>query len=152
MAAGVAEELGLEVVDLVLRGPRGRQMLRVDVDRPGPLGVTLDDCQRVSEQLAAGLDDADLMPGAYTLEVSSPGLDRPLRTADDYRRNRGRHVAIEVQDEASATRTIEGRLIEHNADHVLLEAADGTRTSLQMRHIVSARQCFGARPGDRAGA
>jgi ribosome maturation factor RimP len=151
VAAGVVEDQGLELVDLVLRGPRGRQMLRVDVERPGPCGVTLDDCQRVSEELAARLDDSDLIPSAYTLEVSSPGLDRPLRSTDDFRRNVGRVITIEVHDAERGGGTIEGKLIEQDREHVVIESTDGTRTRVETRHITRARQSVRARPDHRVG-
>ena len=70
--------LGFELVDVELAGSHHSPTLRVYID--GPAGVNVDDCARVSRQLSALLDVEDPLPGQYTLEVSSPGLDRPLVT------------------------------------------------------------------------
>src|ERR1700755_2670796 len=90
-AAGVAATLGLEIFDVQFRREAGGMVLRVQVDRPGPAAtaedsVSVEDCARVSRDLSAILDVEDVVPVAYILEVSSPGLDRPPRQADDYTR------------------------------------------------------------------
>lgn len=89
-AAAVAEGLGLELVEVRLGGGQKRPKLQVFVD--GPDGVKLDDCVQVSRALSARLEEDDPFPGPYALEVSSPGLDRPFETPEDYRRNLGRKV------------------------------------------------------------
>src|SRR5947208_10810286 len=94
LAARVAGSYGLDIFDVQFRREAGGMVLRVRVDRPGPSAtaedsVSVDDCARVSRDLSAMLDVEDFVPVAYTLEVSSPGLDRPLRHADDYRRFAG---------------------------------------------------------------
>ena len=91
LAERVASSYGLDIFDVELKREGGQQVLRVIVDRPGPAAtpdesVSIDDCARVAEELGTLLDVEDVMPGGYTFEVSSPGLDRPLRTAEDYRR------------------------------------------------------------------
>src|SRR5262249_60242388 len=93
-AARVASSYGLEIFDVQYRREGQGMMLRVLIDRPGPAAsadesVSVDDCAHVSRDLSAILDVEDVVPTAYTLEVSSPGLDRPLRRSDDYRRVRG---------------------------------------------------------------
>ena len=99
LATGIAGAYGLDIFDVAMHRERGQQVLRVVLDRPGPV-VTLDesvgieDCAWVAEALSAVLDVEDVLPVAYTLEVSSPGLDRPLRSADDYRRFAGRWAKI----------------------------------------------------------
>ncbi len=95
VATRVAGTHGLEIFDVQFRREAGGMVLRVQIDRPGPAAsaeecVSVEDCARVSRDLSAVLDVEDLVPTAYTLEVSSPGLDRPLRHADDYRRFTGR--------------------------------------------------------------
>ena len=97
LAARVAGSLGLDIFDVQFRREAGGMVLRVQVDRPGPSSsaeesVSIDDCARVSRDLSAMLDVDDIVPNAYTLEVSSPGLDRALRHADDYRRFAGRRA------------------------------------------------------------
>lgn len=104
----IVEGAGLEMVHLDLEGQRGGWFLRLFIDKPG--GVTLGDCQAISEQFGAELDAMDLMERSYTLEVSSPGLDRPLRTEADYRRFTGRLVAISTFEPVQGRRHFAGRL------------------------------------------
>src|SRR3982751_4723468 len=86
LAARVAGSYGLEIFDVQFRREAGGMVLRVQIDRPGPAAsaedsVSVEDCANVSRDLSAILDVEDVVPSAYTLEVSSPGLDRPLRSA-----------------------------------------------------------------------
>src|SRR3954466_13091463 len=94
VAARVADSYGLDIFDVQFRREAGGMMLRIQLDRPGPAAtaedsVSVEDCARVCRDLSAVLDVEDIVPTAYTLEVSSPGLDRPLRRPDDYRRGGG---------------------------------------------------------------
>ncbi len=104
----IVEEAGLEMVHLDFEQQRGGWLLRLFIDKPE--GVTLGDCQAISEQFGAELDALDLMERSYTLEVSSPGLDRPLRTEADYRRFTGRRVAISTFEPVLGRRHFTGRL------------------------------------------
>jgi len=88
----VCAELGVELVEFDLFQAGSRKLLRLFIDRDG--GVSIDDCTAVSRNLGNRLDLEDLIPVAYTLEVSSPGLDRPLKTDRDFQRNMGRLVRV----------------------------------------------------------
>jgi ribosome maturation factor RimP len=88
---------------------RKQAFVRVFVDKEG--GVTLEDCQRVSKEIGTVLDVEDPMPGPYTLEVSSPGLDRPLRTEGDYERYRGRLVRVNTYAPVGGSRDFVGELL-----------------------------------------
>lgn len=91
------EELGFELVELERAGSKARPILRVRIDRPDSepgSGVTVDDCARVSRALEAYLDDGVVAGGRYTLEVSSPGVERPLVRERDFERFRGQRVAV----------------------------------------------------------
>ncbi len=92
VAEPVVEGFGLELVDLACAVSSGHSVLRVFIDKPG--GVTIDDCAVVSRELGAVLDIEDPVPGRYSLEVSSPGLDRPLKREKDFLRFLGRLVKI----------------------------------------------------------
>src|SRR6185436_17203755 len=97
IADRVAASYGLEIFDVQFRREGGGMVLRIRIDRPGPAAtseesVSVGDCARVSRDLSAILDVDDVVPAAYTLEVSSPGLDRPLTRADDS------YVLIEGED------------------------------------------------------
>ena len=128
----MAASYGLDIYDVELKREGGQQVLRVVLDRPGPNrtaeeSVSLDDCARVSEELSAILDVEDLIPTAYTLEVSSPGLDRPLRGPDDYRRFAGRLAKLVMREPVDGQTFIKGRLAGMEATDVLIDGEDGRR-------------------------
>jgi ribosome maturation factor RimP len=127
-------------------------VLRVVLDRPwtGPApepepgpdsdaGVTLDDCARVSEELSTVLDVEDVLPESYTLEVSSPGLDRPLRHADDYRRFAGRLAKVVLAEPVNRQTAFAGRLRGVEGEDVLFESEGGKAMRLPLRLISRAR-------------
>ena len=92
IAAPLLAQEGMELVDVEIGGPGGRQTLRLYIDKAG--GVSLDDCTVVSRSLSAALDVENPIEGTYDLEVSSPGLDRPLRTAEHFLKFTGSKVRI----------------------------------------------------------
>jgi ribosome maturation factor RimP len=105
----VAGPAGIEVVDIEWKVGRQR-LLRVYIDKPG--GITHDDCQWISEQLGVILDVEDLVPGPrYILEVSSPGLDRRLRSPAEYERFAGRRVRLSLSEPLGTASVLEGRLL-----------------------------------------
>ena len=114
--------LGVDLVDVHWSG-RGRgAVLRVIIDRAG--GVTLDDCERVSNAASAVLDAHDPIESAYRLEVSSPGAERPLRTVDDWRGALGRRVNVRLRS-GDGERIVEGTLVALSLDaEVSDDAAD----------------------------
>jgi ribosome maturation factor RimP len=128
--------LGFELVDVELAGQGHRNTLRVYID--GPRGVTVDDCANVSRQLSAILDVEDPIPGSYALEVSSPGLDRPLVTPEDFRRFRGEEVKLRTTDAVNGRRNFKGRLVEANGDGIIIDV-DGQRFELAFDRIERAR-------------
>lgn len=88
----VVGESGVDLVDLEVKGPPNRRVVRVVADVDG--GLDIDRISTISQQVSAVLEDADAIPGAYTLEVSSPGVDRPLTTGRDFARQLGRDVRL----------------------------------------------------------
>ncbi len=94
LAMPLAAQEGLELVDVEIGGGGGRQTLRLYVDKPG--GVSLDDCTAVSRAVSTALDVEDPIQGAYDLEVSSPGLDRPLRTPEHFQKFLGSKVRVKT--------------------------------------------------------
>jgi ribosome maturation factor RimP len=134
VAARVAEDYGLDIFDVQFRREAGGMVLRVQIDRPGPAAtaeecVSVEDCARVSRDLSAVLDVDDVVPIAYTLEVSSPGLDRPLRGLDDYRRFAGRRAKLVMREAVDGQTYFKGRLggVADTARAVLIDADDGRR-------------------------
>jgi ribosome maturation factor RimP len=94
IAAPLAAQEGLELIDVEIGGGGGRQVLRVFIDKAN--GVSLDDCTSVSRAVSAALDVEDPIQGAYDLEVSSPGLDRPLRTPEHFHKFLGSRVRVKT--------------------------------------------------------
>ena len=132
IAERVAASRGLEVFDVQFRREAEGMVLRIQIDRPGPgataeESVGVSDCASVSRDLSAILDVEDVVPTAYTLEVSSPGLDRPLRHVDDYRRFAGRFAKIVLRSPIDGQGYFRGRLAGVEDGHVSIDAEDGRR-------------------------
>ena len=127
--------MGFELADLDAHFGR-RGLLRLFIDREG--GVTLDDCQRVSEQIGAWLDVEDPLPGRYVLEVSSPGFDRRLGKLAHFERFSGEQAKIELKDARDGRQRFTGRLAGVEGSEVLLEV-DGELTRLPFDEIAVAR-------------
>lgn len=109
IAERVARSSGLELVDVELQGGGKARMLRIYIDKPG--GVTHEDCVSFSREAATIFDVEDAVPGGpYTLEVSSPGLDRKLLKPEDYQRFLGSLVKLTTRDPVNGNRHFEGRL------------------------------------------
>ena len=144
VAERVAASRGLEIWDVQSRREAAGHVVRVFIDRPGPAAtpeesVGIEDCEQVNREMSTILDVEDPLPFAYTLEVSSPGLDRPLRDAGDYRRFAGRLAKVVVREAVDNQKAFEGRLrgVEHDA--VLLESANGRLHRLPLQLIVRGR-------------
>lgn len=109
VAERVAASSGLEVVDVEFRGGGKARMLRVFIDKPG--GVTHQDCEAFSREVGTILDVEDLVPGgSYTLEISSPGLDRKLVRPADFERFLGSRIRLITREPVEGKKFIEGRL------------------------------------------
>ena len=130
LAGRVAASYGLEIFDVSFRREGPGMVLRVQIDRPGPAAsaeesVSVADCASVSRDLSAILDVDDVVPIAYTLEVSSPGLDRPLRQLDDYNRFTGRRAKIVVRERVDGQGFFKGRLGGIDGTDVVIDGEDG---------------------------
>jgi ribosome maturation factor RimP len=130
-------ERGLELVEVEFRREPQGWVLRIYMDKPG--GITLDDCQRVSEELSDHLDVEDFIDHPYHLEVSSPGLDRPLTRPADYVRYAGQAARIATRGSVDGRHNFRGRLAGLQDGVVLLDLADGTRASIPLELILRAR-------------
>jgi len=132
VAARVAASYGLDIFDVQFRREAAGMVLRIQIDRPGPAAtaedsVSVDDCAVVSRDLSAVLDVEDIVPTAYTLEVSSPGLDRPLRTVDDFRRFAGRRAKLVMREAVDGQTFLKGQLGGVEGDRVVIDAEDRRR-------------------------
>jgi ribosome maturation factor RimP len=155
LAQRVAESFGLELFDVQFRRESIGRVLRVFIDRPAATAqlapdpdaqrdpyedsVNIEDCRRVSRDLSALLDVEDTVDGTYTLEVSSPGLDRPLRNAGDYQRFVGRLASIVVSEAIDRQTHFAGRLKGLESDDVVLEGPGGRLHRIPLDAIARAR-------------
>ena len=144
IATRVAAAYGLDIFEITMRREGGGEVLRVVLDRPGPAAtpedsVSIADCEKVSHELSTILDVEDVIKGAYTLEVSSPGLDRPLRHADDYRRFAGRAAKIVTREPVQRQTAFSGRIRGMDGDEVLFEKEGGKEVRLPLNLISRAR-------------
>ena len=131
------EALGFEFVGVELQHRGGkRSLLRIYIDSEP--GITVDDCSEVSRQVSGVLDVEDPIKGHYDLEVSSPGLDRPLFTKEHFRRFCGRKASIKLRTKIAGRRKIVGALVSVDGDEVVIDEA-GERFSIAFESIDSAR-------------
>ena len=126
VAAPIVRALDLDLVDIECAGHGAGSIVRVFIDKPG--GVNLDDCEQVHVSLGHALDVADPIPHAYRLEVSSPGLDRPLKQAEDYRRAAGKLVNMKLREPVDGQWRVIGRLLEVNDEGASLAVTRAART------------------------
>ncbi len=137
--------LGMELVDIEFKR-EGRQMvLRFFIDKAG--GVTLDDCAEVSRELSAILDVEDIIPGKYVLEVSSPGLNRPLKTESDYLRYIGRLVKIKTyelmpDDAGNKRKTFLGELTGFAGNVISIRLREGQSAKIPIDKVAKANLEF----------
>lgn len=116
----VASREGLELVHWEAVGPRNHFVLRIYIDKPG--GVNHGDCEVVSNQVGLLLDVEDLIPHMYTLEVSSPGVERGLYKPKDYERFAGSRVKLKIAEPINGQRNFRGRLVGIDQDRVSFDA------------------------------
>ncbi len=124
LAEDVAQDEGLELVDVEILTEGPRAAVRVFVDREG--GVRLRDCESVSRRLGAVLDVEDPVSGPYTLEVSSPGLERRLKTPKDFAACRGRRVKVQLSAPVDGSRNFRGILLASDEEGIELERNGAT--------------------------
>lgn len=137
MAGEIAGPLGLELVDVELLGSGARSILRVTIDKAG--GVGLDDCEAMSRDFGALMDVEDIIKNRYTIEVSSPGLDRPLKKPRDYEQSIGKLVRIVLKEKQIEKQgLIIGRLTGFGDDEATLDV-DGAEIKVPLSNVKKAR-------------
>jgi ribosome maturation factor RimP len=132
LAGRVFASQGFELVDACMKGGGGSRLLQLVADREG--GITVDDCARLSHALSSVLDQDGLFDSPYRLEISSPGLDRPLRNEGDFRKALGRDVRVETADKKQAI----GRLSRVEQGRIWIETEDGS-VDLPLPSVVNAK-------------
>lgn len=132
IARRIADETQLQLVDIDFVKSGTERILRVLVDKPG--GVTVDDCERFSEPFSRALDESDPIAESYYLEVSSPGLERPLKSDSDFARFKGERIQIKLIEAFEGTRILNGVLNGIEEGCVLL--LDGDRERRVPRRLI----------------
>ena len=141
IAQRVAQPEGLEVVEVEVKGGGNQRFVRISIDKPE--GVTHGDCEMVSQQVGTILDVEDVVPGGrYTLEVSSPGVERKLLKPEDYRRFQGKKARITLREPREGRRNWEGTLAGIEDGAVALEMQAGTTTRFPFDQIQKANLKF----------
>jgi ribosome maturation factor RimP len=140
IAGRVAEPLGIEIVEIELKGGGRNQFLRISIDKPE--GVTHTDCETVSRQLGEALDTEDLIPAHYTLEVSSPGVERKLFKLKDFERFAGQKAKVVLREPVENLKTLEGRLSGVENGRIALELASGNRVQFPFAQVERANLKF----------
>jgi len=130
LAAPILQSHGLELVEVVCVGGGARAVIRVFIDKPD--GITLTDCEQAHRSLSPALDVIDPFPHAYTLEVSSPGLDRPLRGVQDYRRLIGRSMNIKLREPIQGQWRLVGTVVDVE-DHAVTLAVQQKKITESVR-------------------
>lgn len=138
-AAPTLAALGLEIVEVTITGPAREPTLRLTVDRPGG-GVTVDELQAASTAIETALDVAEVLSGRYRLEVSSPGIDRPWKRLEDFRRHTGERASVKTfAPLADGSRLLVGRLIAVEDTVIHFAPDNGTPLAVAFSNIASAR-------------
>ena len=129
LAAPLAATQGLEVIDIELRreGGRNGRVLRLYLDKEG--GPNMDNLSQVSRELSAVLDEQEVVEGAYTLDVSSPGINRPLKRPEHYRRFIGKKVRVRTRDLVQGRRSFLGSLLDVSGEKIAVDQ-DGARVEI----------------------
>jgi ribosome maturation factor RimP len=124
IAERVARSEGIEIVEVELKGGGRNQLLRISIDKPD--GVTHADCELISHQVGTILDVEDVVPGHYTLEVSSPGVERKLLKPEDFERFQGKKARITLHEPVDNQRNFEGTLAGFQDGNITLDTGAKT--------------------------
>ena len=136
----IAEENGVEIYDVEYVKEGGEWYLRAYIDKEG--GFTVDDCETVSRRLSDWLDKEDFIEDSYILEVSSPGLGRPLKKEKDFVRNKGKEVDIKLYKAIDRQKDFTGILTDFDKDTVTITMGDGETVVFDKADIALIRLSF----------
>ncbi|MBV9764401.1 MAG: ribosome maturation factor RimP [Acidobacteriaceae bacterium] len=141
MSEQIAMGTGIEIAEVQLRGAGPARLLRVYIDKPG--GVTHGDCELISERLGRRLDEEDAIPGErYTLEVSSPGLERNLSKPRDFQRVVGQKIRLTVREPVEGQTRLEGKLSQFADGTLAVEIAPGHLVHVPLQQVQKANLKF----------
>ncbi|MFA5500964.1 MAG: ribosome maturation factor RimP [Candidatus Omnitrophota bacterium] len=130
------DERGIEIVEVIYRREQQGMVLRLVVDKPE--GITIAECEEINNFLSAELDKQDIIQERYVLEVSSPGLDRPIKTERDFERAMGKQLEITTYERIDDRKTHEGRFLGMDKENIVIEK-DGVSVVIPKNKIALAR-------------
>lgn len=132
----IAEGMGLYVLEVLYEKKYDGMNLTVVIDKEG--GVTINDCEALHNAIDAPLDELDPIQGSYTLNVSSPGLDRPLKLDWDYKRNLGKKISVRLYKPLEGKKNYEGVLVSYDSDTFTIDCGDKriTFTKKEAAHVL----------------
>jgi len=131
-------ELGFELFDLRFFGAAGRSVMRITID--SEKGISISDCELVSSEVGALLDEQNFFEGKhYTLEVSSPGIDRPLKTERDFKRVAGKNITLHLNEAVNGKKSVRGKVIECKEGCLKIEI-DKNLTEIPVENIFSGKE------------
>jgi ribosome maturation factor RimP len=140
VAERVGQSEGIEIVEVELKGGGKSRLLRIFIDKPE--GVTHTDCESISHQVGTILDVENLLPGSYTLEVSSPGVERKLVKYRDFERFRGKKIKAILREPVENSRRWEGTLASCADGLITLETAEGKSIQFPFEQVETANLKF----------
>lgn len=136
----IVDELGFELVDVEYVKEGGTWYLRAYVDKPG--GISINDCEAVSRRLSDVLDEKDFIDDSYIMEISSPGLGRPLKKEKDFKRSLGEEVEVRTYRMIDKKKEFTGILKDYDADTVTIQLEDETLKTFEKGDIALIRLAF----------
>ncbi|CVI71838.1 Ribosome maturation factor RimP [Clostridiales bacterium CHKCI001] len=136
----IVNKNNFELVDVEYIKEAGNWFLRIYIDKQG--GITIDDCELVSRALSEQLDKNDFIEDSYILEVSSPGLGRPLKKEKDFERSIGKEVEIRLFQAINKQKEYIGILTSYDKDTVMVELEEGSSLTIQRKNIALIRLAF----------
>jgi ribosome maturation factor RimP len=140
IAGRVAGPAGIEIVDIELKGGGRNRFLRISIDKPE--GVTHADCEMISQEVGTILDVEDVVPGSYTLEVSSPGVERKLKNIKDFERFTGKKIKAVLRAPVENSRRWEGTLAAVADSLITLETSEGRKIQFPFDQVEKANLKF----------
>jgi len=136
LAEQTAAAMGMEIVLIEIKGGGNRSIVRVFIDQPE--GISLNDCERFSRRFSVLLDVEDWIPFRYVLEVSSPGLDRPLTKETDFQRFAGKNARIRTRLPIEGQRSFKGKILRAGEGRVVMELDQGKQVEISAAEIEKA--------------
>jgi ribosome maturation factor RimP len=133
----IMEDLEYELVDVELKKEGSNNFLRIFLDKPG--GITLDDCQSMSKAISEELDKTDPIKDPYYLEVSSPGLDRPLKNDKDLKRNINKEVEVKLYQPLDGKKLLQGNLVGFDEKILKIQYEDGAMIEILREKVALIR-------------